>query len=456
MGHSRINLLVGCVLGTSLIAQAPARAQSPAGRQLTSIRYGYALQLAPGWAIAQGDCAAYAMAVSSDRSSSMQILVTSGAGSTAALRQAEAKALHASGPLHGAVTYSTLRLRNATYQTARAITLVRGVTRGVLVAGVARNQHTYLVVDTVSNPASSAGQRNAQIEQQILASLTFVKPAAAGSFTCAGTGISQKRPVQGSWFVASTPTPRVSNAPSTHTPVRNMAPVATQARPTTTPSATSSSTATATTTVAPTSTPLPSPTNTPTWTPLPTSTSLPTWTPLPTVTPTPSWTATPTQTPVTNGIPTSGTTDNGCAITPDQAAGEAHVLYLLNTHRAAAGVAPLTLLPALSVGSRDHSCDMAQHHTLSHYGSNGSTLGQRILATGTTFTMAGENIAEDGSYSSIDADIDFNDGKMMAEPLIPDTHHWIIVDSAYRRVGIGVIDYQGTVWFTEDFVDSPT
>jgi hypothetical protein len=42
---------------------------------------------------------------------------------------------------------------------------------------------------------------------------------------------------------------------------------------------------------------------------------------------------------------------------------------------------------------------------------------------------------------------------MMAEPLAEGTHHWNIVNAAFHRVGIGVIDLSGTVWITEDFVD---
>jgi uncharacterized protein YkwD len=253
-----------------------------------------------------------------------------------------------------------------------------------------------MVIDSVTNPSSRTGLQNAKAGLAILVSLAFAKPAAAGTFTCGGTGISHA-------LLARTPTPHVPN--------------------TATPTPTVSSTATAT----PTQTPAPSAT--------------------PTVAPSP----TATDTPNTSGIPTSGTTTNGCLITPGQAVGEAHLLALLNADRAVAGVAPLTLLPALSVASRDHSCDMGAHNTLSHTGSDGSDPTQRISATGTTFSTAGENVGFAGGYGIVGG-IDVIDHEMMREPLTFGTHHWNIVNAAFHQVGIGAIYQYGKIWITEDFV----
>jgi uncharacterized protein YkwD len=166
--------------------------------------------------------------------------------------------------------------------------------------------------------------------------------------------------------------------------------------------------------------------------------------------------------PVSNpgpAIPTSGTTSDprggsagtGCAITPDQAQGEAYLLSLLNQHRADAGVAPLQLNETLSLASRAHSCDMAQQNTLSHTGSDGSSPWQRIQATGTTYTTAGENCGQAGGYALTDA-INVIDNSMMAEGP-GGGHHDAIVNSNYTQVGIGIIvDSQGQTWVTEDFV----
>ncbi len=139
---------------------------------------------------------------------------------------------------------------------------------------------------------------------------------------------------------------------------------------------------------------------------------------------------------------------NGCSI---DTAGEQYLLSLLNQHRAAAGVAPLTLNSTLSGASRSHSCDMFAHQVMSHIGSDGSSPFQRIAATGITYSTAGENIGMAGGYG-LDGGINAIDSSMMAEPNVMGTHHWNIVNPAYKQVGLGVVYQNGQVWLTEDFV----
>jgi uncharacterized protein YkwD len=181
-------------------------------------------------------------------------------------------------------------------------------------------------------------------------------------------------------------------------------------------------------------------------------------TPGPQTTTTPTSVATPTSTatlpptPMGNpaGIPTIGTTANGCAITPAQAQAEAYVAKLVNQHRSAAGVPALTLNQTLSLASRTHSCDMELHRHLTHTGSDGSTPGDRIAATGLKFTRWGENIGRCGDRDPLSG-IAQVDAAMMAEPLTQGNHHWNIVNPAYTQLGVGVIDAGGAVYFTEDF-----
>jgi len=148
--------------------------------------------------------------------------------------------------------------------------------------------------------------------------------------------------------------------------------------------------------------------------------------------------------------PASGTTSNGCAITADQTAAEQYLFTLLNQHRVAAGVPLLTLNSALSVGARQHSCDMFEHQQLNHVGSDGSSPFQRIAAVGVTYRTAGENIGTASGYG-VTGGVNTIDLQMMAEPLAPGTHHWNIVNPAYTQVGVGVIYANGQVWLTEDF-----
>jgi uncharacterized protein YkwD len=151
-------------------------------------------------------------------------------------------------------------------------------------------------------------------------------------------------------------------------------------------------------------------------------------------------------TPSTSGSSTA----NGCQITAQDIAGERYLLGVLNAHRAAAGVAPLSLSATVSRASRQHSCDMFQQQQLSHIGSDGSSPFARIRATGVALTTAGENIGDTNGYAMTQG-LDLIDRDMMAEPLTRGNHHWNIVNPAYTQVGLGVIYSNGEMWFTEDF-----
>lgn len=146
----------------------------------------------------------------------------------------------------------------------------------------------------------------------------------------------------------------------------------------------------------------------------------------------------------------SGKTSNGCTITAEQTQAEQYLLNRLNQHRRDAGVAPLALSAKVSAVSRAHSCDMDQHHNLSHTGSDGSTLAQRLTAGGISYSYAGENIGTASGYGLIGG-ITANDNDMMAEPLQPGNHRWNIVNTHYTQVGIGIIYVNGQEWMTEDF-----
>lgn len=95
----------------------------------------------------------------------------------------------------------------------------------------------------------------------------------------------------------------------------------------------------------------------------------------------------------TPGIPRSGSTVNGCAITADQAAAERYVLIVLNRDRAAAGAQPLQLHPVLSRASREHSCEMLHRQKLQHASADGSTPFDRFTRYGIKFVVAGRTSA---------------------------------------------------------------
>lgn len=76
---------------------------------------------------------------------------------------------------------------------------------------------------------------------------------------------------------------------------------------------------------------------------------------------------------------------------------ESQVFTLTNAERTNRGLAPFQLNTSLSQTARNHSIDMARGEFMSHTGSNGSTMRQRMEAAGLTTANNvwrwGENVA---------------------------------------------------------------
>lgn len=77
------------------------------------------------------------------------------------------------------------------------------------------------------------------------------------------------------------------------------------------------------------------------------------------------------------------------------------VLELTNIERAKVGLAPLRVDDQLNEAAQFHSDDQARRNTLTHYGPNGESPGDRIAATGYQFRMWAENAAM--GYSSAES-----------------------------------------------------
>jgi len=71
----------------------------------------------------------------------------------------------------------------------------------------------------------------------------------------------------------------------------------------------------------------------------------------------------------------------------------------LNRERNLAGMSPLKIVPKLTKAARVHVHDMAEHETLSHQGSDGTTPAQRVKQQGYPYQKTGENIARGQSTS---------------------------------------------------------
>jgi serralysin len=80
---------------------------------------------------------------------------------------------------------------------------------------------------------------------------------------------------------------------------------------------------------------------------------------------------------------------------------ESQVINLINQERSNRGLTSLTQNNQLRQAARGHSQDMACNDFFSHTGSDGSSMGSRILAAGYSYSWAAENIAasSSGGYS---------------------------------------------------------
>lgn len=111
------------------------------------------------------------------------------------------------------------------------------------------------------------------------------------------------------------------------------------------------------------------------------------------------------------------------------AAGEQRILDLVNQERAKIGVDPLVLNePRTEVGGA-HSKDMFERGYFSHYSPEGEDVGDRLQNAGISYSIAGENLALAPSIQRA------HEGLMNSPG-----HKRNILDPAFRRVGIGVID----------------
>ncbi|WP_327721389.1 CAP domain-containing protein [Streptomyces sp. NBC_00490] len=115
------------------------------------------------------------------------------------------------------------------------------------------------------------------------------------------------------------------------------------------------------------------------------------------------------------------------------------VLVLVNAEREKAGCAPLTENAKLTKAAQDHSQDMADHQNMSHTGSDGSSMTDRLARVGYKFRSAGENVAY--GYTTPESVMD---GWMNSSG-----HRANILNCGFKEIGIGLAQ-PGHYW-TQDF-----
>lgn len=147
----------------------------------------------------------------------------------------------------------------------------------------------------------------------------------------------------------------------------------------------------------------------------------------------------PTPTSAPTGAPTT-TVAPGASTTP---AWVSDMLARINAERAAVGAAPLRLCASLMTAAQRHSEDQAAHSTMSHTGSNGSTMVQRAEGAGYRgWTSLAENVA--AGYTSVTS--------VMGGWMGSTGHRTNLLASTTQHVGVGrATAGSGAIYWTQDF-----
>lgn len=118
------------------------------------------------------------------------------------------------------------------------------------------------------------------------------------------------------------------------------------------------------------------------------------------------------------------------------------VVNLVNQQRAAAGCRPLTVDSRLTTAAQLHSEDQAAHQTMSHTGSDGSSLAERIDRAGYQWRTIGENVAYGQTTPA----------QVMNDWMNSDGHRENILNCDFEDIGVGVArDADGRLAWTQDF-----
>jgi uncharacterized protein YkwD len=118
------------------------------------------------------------------------------------------------------------------------------------------------------------------------------------------------------------------------------------------------------------------------------------------------------------------------------------ILDLVNQERAKVGADSLKINEQLDQAADLHTQDQANMNTMSHNGSNGSTMGERIQNAGYQYSTAGENVA--AGYLDAEA--------VVAAWMGSDGHRANILNDSFEELGVGYgVSDDGTTYWTQNF-----
>jgi uncharacterized protein YkwD len=125
------------------------------------------------------------------------------------------------------------------------------------------------------------------------------------------------------------------------------------------------------------------------------------------------------------------------AVTPAQ-----QVVSLVNEERAAAGCGPLAVDSKLTTAAERHSEDQAAHQNMSHTGSDGSSLKDRVDRVGYEWHTLGENVAYGQTTPA----------QVMDDWMDSTGHRRNILNCEFEDIGVGVArDVDGRLAWTQVF-----
>jgi uncharacterized protein YkwD len=121
------------------------------------------------------------------------------------------------------------------------------------------------------------------------------------------------------------------------------------------------------------------------------------------------------------------------------------MLARVNTERARAGVAPLAACLTLEVAAQAHSADQARTGTLSHNGSDGSSMSDRVARAGYLNGARSWSLAENVAWNYP------NTAAVVAGWMASPGHRTNLLSATLTHVGFGVSDLGGGPYWTQNF-----
>ncbi|MGB0114823.1 MAG: CAP domain-containing protein [Ilumatobacteraceae bacterium] len=121
------------------------------------------------------------------------------------------------------------------------------------------------------------------------------------------------------------------------------------------------------------------------------------------------------------------------------------VFDLVNAQRAGYNLPPFTYDSRLELAAQRHSEDQARHQNMSHTGSDGSSMSERIERAGFAFRRAAENVA----YG-------YRTPAAVVQAWMNSDGHRRNILSANTHIGVGVaVGANGLIYWTQNFGTPP-